>query len=39
MNTEPLMDRFVYLAGGTCCCFSFILFAIIVWMLIEKRKR
>lgn len=39
MNPQPIFDRMTYMLGGSCCCVSFLLFSIIVWILIEKRKR
>ncbi len=39
MNAQPIVDRFVYVASGGCCCVSGILLVLIVWLVIAKRKR
>jgi hypothetical protein len=34
-----IIDRAAYVLGGGFCCVSFLLFAVIVWVLVAQRKR
>jgi len=36
---DDFMDMLVKVVGGGCCCFTFILFAGILWILFAKRKQ
>ncbi len=36
---NTLMDTLVKIVGGGCCCFTFILFAGILWILFARWKQ